>query len=321
MDNPASESSSEVLNMTTAASAFDSFLAVDDQNETENTAADTDTPEAAAERLAKQELSEQEEVAEEAGEEQTFIVEIDGKKVSLTAAEIAENHKNGLRQADYTRKTMEAAEVKKAAEAEAAKAKAERDTYAQKLNHYTISTEAQLNALQSELTEELLDSDPVEYLRKERTLREGQAKLQQARGELSQLSEQQKAEQEQAYQFHIQDQQAKLIAKMPAWKDPAKAQADVAAIKTYLSANEFMPEEQQFPDHRMVILAHKAMQFDQLMDRAKGAVKKVAALPTKVERPGTPAAQTDRRTEAIKRVSKTGSINDAATAFGALFNS
>src|SRR5437763_12919210 len=59
-----------------------------------------------------------------------FTVKVDGKDVELTEAEIADAYKNGLRQADYTRKTMEAADQRKAAEAEASKAREERTKYA-----------------------------------------------------------------------------------------------------------------------------------------------------------------------------------------------
>ena len=38
----------------------------------------------------------------EAPEDEKITVEVDGKTIELTKAQIAENHKNGLRQADYT---------------------------------------------------------------------------------------------------------------------------------------------------------------------------------------------------------------------------
>lgn len=308
---------SEALDIHSAADAFGALMGGDEddsQASTTDQAAD-DSPEAAAERLAKQELSGNEEGGDAPEAEKTFTVEIDGKQVQLTAAEIAENHKNGLRQADYTRKTMEAAEARKAAETEANQARQEREQYAQKLNHYAISTEAQLNAIAAELTQDLLDTDPVGYLTKQRTLQEGQAKLAQAQGELSKLTAQQQEERAAAETAYYADQQAKLLAKVPEWKDPKKQEADVAAMKEYLGTQEFTPEEQRFPDHRLVILARKAMQFDQLMERAKGAVKKVAALPVKVERAGAPDTGNSKKVEAFKRLSKTGSVDDAANAF------
>lgn len=319
MDNStSSESSNEPLDMNSAADAFGALMGGDDDTASDTDQAADDSPEAAAERLAKQELSGNEEATDEADAEQTFTVTIDGKPVQLTAAEIAENHKNGLRQKDYTQKTMAAAETVKAAEAEASKAKQAREEYAQKLNHYAISTEAQLNAIAAELTQDLLDTDPVGYLTKQRTLQEGQAKLQQAHGELSKLTAQQQEERAAAETAYFSDQQAKLLAKVPEWKDPKRQDSDVAAMKEYLGTQEFTPDEMHFPDHRLVILAKKAMQFDQLMERAKGAVKKVAALPTKVERSGAPETGNTKQAEAMKRLSKTGSVDDAANAFSHL---
>lgn len=320
MDNPTSESSNEALDTNSAADALNALMGLNggDEEASDTDQAVDDSPEAAAERLAKQELSGNEEGGDAPEAEKTFTVEIDGKQVQLTAAEIAENHKNGLRQADYTRKTMEAAEARKAAETEASKAKQEREQYAQKLNHYAISTEAQLNAIAAELTQDLLDNDPVGYLTKQRTLQEGQAKLQQAHGELSKLTAQQQEERAAAERDYFSDQQAKLLAKVPEWKDPKKQEADVAAMKEYLGTQEFTPDEMHFPDHRLVIMAKKAMQFDQLMERAKGAVKKVAALPTKVERSGAPDVSNDRKTDALKKLGKSGSIDDAANALSFL---
>ncbi len=69
-------------------------------------------------------------------------------------------------------------------------------------------------------------------------------------------------------------------------------------------------------DHRLVILSRKAMQYDALIDRAGKAVKKVAALPVKAERSGTPeTSKPDNRTAAMQRLAKSGSIDAGANAF------
>lgn len=318
MDNQATESSNGALDIHAAADAFGSLLG-DDPNENEAPeSAATDDPEAAAEQVAADELAAEEEASDAPEAADTITVEIDGKTVTLTKEQIAENHKNGLRQADYTRKTMEAAEARKSAEAEATKARTERNEYAQKLSHFAIAAESQIAEQRAQLTQELLDSDPVGYLTLERTVQARQAQLAQAQQEMGKLSEQQQIEQQQAQADHIRSQQEQLLAKVPEWKDAAKLNADVAALKEYLGTQEFAESERQFPDHRLVILARKAMQYDALITKAKGAVQKVAKLPVKVERSGAPEPATNQRTEALKRLGKTGSINDAANAFAAL---
>ncbi|MES2323273.1 MAG: hypothetical protein V4633_13495 [Pseudomonadota bacterium] len=296
-----------------AADAFSSLLGSDDPNESETI---VDTPEAKAERLAAEEMSGDEEVTGEATEEPEVTVEIDGKTVKLTKEQIAENYKNGLRQADYTRKTMEAADARKTAEAETAKARQERETYAQQLNNYAIATQSAMQEQAAILTQELLDTDPLEYLRQERTFKERQANLAQAQQQLQQLGQQHQQEQAAAQRAYITEQQEQLLAKLPEWKDHAKAQADANAIKEHLASCGFEGAERDFTDHRLILLARDAMQYRALIERAGKAVKKVAALPTKVERTGTPeVARPDKRTEAMKRLGQSGSINDAANAF------
>lgn len=279
-----------------------------------------DTPEAAAEQIAQQEAQAEATKDGEQQEEaapQTFKIKVDGKEVELTESELAEHYKNGLRQKDYTQKTMETAEVRKAAEAEATKAKAERDSYAQKLQHFAIRESGNLQELQSKLTEELLDSDPVEYLRLERTLHARQAQLTQAQQELQQIGLQQRNEQEQAAQSYQQQQLEALQAKLPEWKDPVKAKAEADKIKDFLIANDFgMEDIAQMGDHRLVLMARKAMQFDALQAKAREAVKKVQAAPAKVERPGNGVAPTDGRTKAMKTLdSSGGSLSAAANVF------
>lgn len=323
MDNPAAaESSNAPLDMNAAAQAFAGLSAVSDEPQTEAQAAPA-TEEQAAEQIAQDEAKAEtatEEQAQEDDSAETVTIKVDGKDVAMTKAELAEHYKNGLRQADYTRKTMETAEARKAAEAEASKAKAERDQYAEKLQHFAIQQNGTIHELQSQLTEELLTSDPVEYLKLERTLHARQAQLQQAQQELQQIGLQQKHEQEQSAQSYRAQQLEALQAKLPEWKDPAKAKAEAEQIKDFLTAQEFTPEDiAQLGDHRLILLARKAMQFDALQAKAREAVKKVQAAPAKVEKPGnSQVVSTDGRTRAMKRLSETGSLHDAAALFGAL---
>lgn len=244
---------------------------------------------------------------------------IDGKSVTLTPEQIAESYKNGLRQADYTQKTMAAAEARKTAEAETTKARTERATYAQQLNNYAIANDSVIREEKARLTEELLVADPIEYFKLQRTVEARQANLLEANQRLDQLKTEHQQEQKAAHESYMQEQQRELIAKLPEWKDEAKANAEVAQIKAHLGKHGFTPEESVFPDHRLVLLARDAMRYHALMERAKGAVKKVAALPVRTERSGSAeSGKLDGRTSVMQRLGKTGSIDDAAAAFGAL---
>lgn len=310
-----------------AASAFESRLS--DEPEAVPAAAEPSPAEAApaeeteaeaAERLAREQVEGDGNPADDApAAPQSFTIKVDGKDVTLTADEMAEHVKAGMRLQDYTQKTMALAEQRKEADAQAVQARAQRDEYATKLGSFADQATYELNALAAQLTEELLQNDPTEYLMKQRTLQARHAELQQAQQELQKINDQRQSEQLDAQRQHLATQQELLLAKLPEWRDPAKAKAESTQIKEYLVSQGLTPEEAVFTDHRAVLMARKAMQFDALMERARATTKKVAAAPPKVERPGNAdsARPGDGRTTAIKQLKQTGSVKDAAAAFSA----
>ena len=119
---------------------------------------------------------------------------------------------------------------------------------------------------------------------------------------------------------HISRQQQELLAKLPEWKDTAKLKAETSAIKDYLSAQGFNADElNNVVDHRNVIAYMKAMKYDALLARAGNATKRVAAAPVKVERPGGGTPQQSGTADAMKRLSRSGSVDDAAALFSRMF--
>ncbi len=322
MDNPTSESSNEPLDANGAANAFSSLLGDDGPAENESQQQNDDSPEAAAERLAKQELTGEQEQPD-AGEGDSdpeaddVTVEIDGKTVKLTKAQIAENYRSGLRQSDYTQKTMQAAEERKAAAAETQRARQERQEYAQKLQTYAIQMDGGIAEQAAQLTDELWADDLTTYLTIERTVKQRQANLAQAQQELQQLNQIHQQEQAAAEQAFLQSQVEIMVEKLPEWRDPAKRAAAIAVLEPFLESRGFgQGDGNLVRDSRVLLMANDAMKYRDLIERAGKAVKKVAALPVKAERSGSPeVSKPDGRTEAMKRLGKSGSINDAANAF------
>ena len=305
MDNPASESS--VLDINSASSAFASVLFPDPPAEekkdepAEAPAVEAAEPEAPAEP--------------ESTDDGSITFEVDGKPVTLTKEQLAENYKSGLRQADYTRKTMEAAETRKAAQTEADKAKTERAEYSTKLQQAKTHLEAALQLQQQNTDwEKLLQSDPVEYLKQRHHADTWQAQLKQVMTEQQSLQSQAQAEANEARRTHIETQQQELLAKLPEWKDEAKAKADKAALREYLLTSGYEREAvDNISNARDVEIAVKAMRYDDLMRKANAAAKKVATLPSKVVQPGNGAPQAlDKRTSAFQKLSKSGKAEDAA---------
>jgi hypothetical protein len=284
-----------------------------------------DTPEARAEKLAADDLAAKD-APQDAGAapeaaDAKIALEVDGKTVELTRAELAEHYKSGMRQADYTKKTMEAADVRKTADAEVAAARQARQDYAQKLGDYAVQLQGALQEQAQTNWQELLETDPVEYLRQERIFNERQAALNQAQREQAHIGQQQQQEQAESANAYRAAQQQELLAKLPEWKDPEKAKAEAAQIKEYLTAQGFSAQKiESINDAAEVLMHRKAMLYDALIERAGKATKKVAALPTRVERPGNgDAVKPDGRTESMKRLAKSGSVNDAARVFSQMF--
>lgn len=313
------------------ASFFDNSVSADDQQQADPAAqASAETPEDAAARLAAEDAasaaqgdqtqqSDTAEANDATAEPEKFTVKVDGKDVTLTADELADHVKNGMRQQDYTRKTTEVAEQRKAVEAQQAEARAQRDQYAAKLGTFTQQANYEVNALRAQLTPELLNSDPMAYLQIERTANERQAQLQQAQREMQQITEQRTQEKAEADRQHAANQREQLLAKVPEWKDEAKAKAEVAKLQEYLTSQGYEAGEADFTDHRSVILARKAMQYDALMARAKQTQTQVAKAPPKVARTGAPVPANDGRSTAVRRFEQTGSRDDAAAAFADMF--
>lgn len=311
MDNQATEPSSGALELGEAGDIFNNMFGG------EETAEEEKKPlEAEAEKEVEAEVEAEE--PELQGDEIT--VEVDGKKVTLTPAQVAEAYKNGLRQEDYTRKTMDVAEQRKAAEAETTKASQEREVLAGKLNAYTSQLESDLRAQDNINWNELLDADPVEYLKQQHLYQQRQAALSNAKQDQAQLFQLHKQEQEAAYKSYLDEQQQALLAKLPSWKDETKAATERGQLKTFLKSEGFSDQDiSQVVDHRHVLLIRDAMKFRELLKSAPDATKRVQAAPVKAERSGTADKATlDGRTVAMKRFSKSGSVEDAGAIFASL---
>lgn len=307
MDNP-SEGSTGPLDVNQASSLFSEALDPEKQAAAEPAAAPPE-PEAA------EAPPEAEAQAPEA--EPTVTVKIDGKDVEVPLSEL----KNGYqRQADYTRKTMEVSEQRKAAEAERAQALQERQAYAANLQRMQAQLEGALQQQQQTNWEELLQSDPVEYLKQQHQAQARQAQLNQVYAEQQRMAALQQAEQAQVRQAYLAQQQEELLAKLPEWKDAQKAQAEKTALRDYLLESGYDRQTvETITDAKAVLLARKAMLYDQMVGKASAAAKKVSTLPSKVERPGTgDNPGLDRRSSAFQRLSKTGRAEDAAALFATI---
>ena len=308
MDNPVSESSA--LNTDSAAAAFAAILNPEVPEEKQE-----ETAEAPVEEV-KAEESQDETPEGESESEPMVTVKIDGKEVEIPLKEALNGYQ---RQADYTKKTQEVSNERREVEAEKARVQQERAHYAQNLQRLQVEVENSLQQQQQIDWQRLIDENPQEALRQQHLFQERQAKLQQVYSEQQRLAAINQAEAQERHASFLQQQQAELLAKLPDWKDEAKAKAEKTALKEYLLASGYESKDvDAVSDHRAVLMARKAMLYDQMISKAQVAAKKVQSVP-KIEKPGTGMNPgLDKRGSAFQRLGKSGSIDDAAAVFASL---
>lgn len=165
----------------------------------------------------------------------------------------------------------------------------------------------------------LRETDPAEFSAKKTELAERQAHInslkQNAIAAYQQSAQKQAEEQRAIHQQFLQEQQTLLMTKLPEWKDAKVASAEKQQIAQYLVDQGFTNEDiASASDHRMILLARKAMLFDKGQDKAEVVKKKVLTIP-KVMKPGAPKSPEQNKqahkNEARARLRKSGSLEDA----------
>ena len=264
--------------------------------------------------LSDETTEEQSELEEETEEEEqpaeVYTVKVDGKEVEVTLDELQKGYS---RTQDYTRKTQQIAETRKAVEAEASAIRAEREQYSQllgALKQQLESTEAPIDM------DRLYNEDPIEWVRQSEVMRQRQDKLAAIQSEQQRLSELTAQQRAQEMQAHLATQQEALIQAVPEWKDSKKAQAEKALLVEFGKKIGFSDEElKNVYDHRAVVALRKAALYDQMMSK-RGQIKPVVNNGPRTAKPSAAGrvSTTTESTRAKQRLAKSGRVNDAASA-------
>lgn len=322
------EQGSGELTVNEAAAAFEGILSAgEDSNE------QPETVEAEANESVEEEVSEGEEEvvaedmeAQDEGEEEAEVEEEDletqyytvkaaGEEKQVTLDELMQGYQLG---ADYTKKTQEVAEQRKAVEAErraVEEAKQVRDTYAQRLQaieQFLTSGEDSPEDLAA-----MKENDPIGYAVKVAELTEKKEQLAQVRAEQQRLAQQQQAEQQQSMAQMVQQEATKLSQVLPEFSDPTKGEQLRSEIRNYGKSVGFTDQElAQVYDSRHVLMLHKAMQYDKLQKSKPNVKKKVAEAP-KMVKAGTKVKEGNRdvRKRQMNKLKQTGRVADAAALF------
>lgn len=287
-------------------------LAEDESNDEYEAAEAEDDQEIEVEDADDEDLDDEadQEDDEDAESPPVYTVKVDGEDVEVTIDELLSGYS---RTSDYTRKTQQLAEQRKAIESEAEAARAERAQYAVLLEQMQQQLQGEMNEPN---WEELYQQDPQQFVLQREMWRTKQEKMQAVQSEQMRLAQQQQAEQQQQLQTIISNEKESLAAAIPEWSDAEVATREKAEIKRYAQEKLGMSEAESnaIYDHRVVLALRKAYMYDQLTSKPVKAKKPMQKPVKPGSRASAPKPQT-ALTKAKQRLAKSGHTQDAASAF------
>lgn len=157
--------------------------------------------------------------------------------------------------------------------------------------------------------------NPDEYLRQRADYDARERKLQTVRAENDRVKQEQQRRAVEQQSARIAAEGKKLVEAVPEWKDETKYRAESDAVRSYLKGYGFSDGDfAAIEDHRAVVLARKAMLYDQLQTTTKPAVQAAVAKAPAMVKPGAaqPVKKPLSKVDAARRqLAKTGSPRDA----------
>jgi len=306
--------------------SFESFLTPNEQpeNEIEEQATEElvneeeiiedDEPFEEELEAAEEDEPQEDQVEEEESEQpQLYTIKVDGEETQVTLEELQNGYS---RQRDYTRKTQELAQQRKAIEAKQQEVSQKDAIYSQLLPKMEAT-------LKGELENEpdwsaLYEADPIAYVREKDIWNEKKQKLQAVQAESQRLQQESAMAQQQQLQQFLQYGNQQLLEQIPEWQDNEVASKEKMAIRDYgVNVLGYTPQEMDSVyDYRVLLglrnawLQHKTQQAT----KVKPTEKKAAA---RTARPGTsnvPKSTTPVK-KARQKLAKTGKVQDAAKLF------
>ena len=266
----------------------------------EDTEADEVEVEAEAEESDSEEVEEDEPEEEEEAEEAPVVEEpqryrrkAGEEEVEVTLDELRNSY---MRNADYTRKTQQVAEQRKAAEAELEHLQGERNRYADQLE--TLEQALSQQEPPQEYWDKLYQENPMEYTRQKDLARDRKDALQNIEQEKQRVQQEQMTQLQAQAEKQMAQERIRLTELIPEWTDSQKAQAEKNEVITYAQRYGYSNDElSRVSDSRAVALMRKAMLYDKLMEAKPAATKRTTKAPkmTKSGQPQSKKQQTQRR--------------------------
>jgi hypothetical protein len=223
------------------------------------------------------------------------------------------------REAALTQRSQEAAEARRAYDGERQAAVAQRTEYLAGLQKMMVLAAPQAEALNNVDWEALAAQNPAECVRLQAMKESLKSRLGAIEQEFQQGQAQLSAYQQQQLAEVITKEHRALNEKMPDFSDPVKGNQLRKDLGTYLrDAGGFTEKEINTAyDHRLVMLATKAMLYDKQLANTASADAKRNNVAAQVRPPGTSqdndrGPQT-RLTRQVNRFGRTNSVRDAGS--------
>lgn len=248
-------------------------------------------------------------------EQQRYKVKINGEEKEVPLDELIKGYQL---ESDYRIKTSQLAEQARATQEQYQRAQQLQAHYAQQLQAY----QQQLATLQPQPPDpDMIGKDPVAFLRHQQAYQQWQQQMQSVAAEQQRVLEMQSQQYAAMQQQTIAKQGELLIKAIPEWADQEKSKTEKAALSSYLLGQGFGQDEvAAVTDHRAVVLARKAMLYDEMIKKTGAVSEKMQNVPPRSpQKPGSGKTATGNRiTNSIAALKKSGSVDDAANAFAAM---
>ena len=265
--------------------------------------------------ISDQDLVDNEETTTE-NEQELFDITINGKTQKVNLDELKEGYSKG---SDYTKKTMELSEQRRTLDSQLdtiskdqEAVKKMREEYAQKLQvvEQNLQTDDNIDWVT------LAQTDPTDYAVKKAEYDRKKELQSQVQQEKQRLAQEQRKEQEQIYQKHIESERGKLLNMMPVFGDEQKAPKLMKDISEFAMKQGYTEQEvNMVVDHRAVKTLHDAMKYNQLLEKKGLRDKKVKPANRVVSSEGkNNTRSTDKQLRVdnrMKKLQKSGRIQDA----------
>ena len=317
----------EANNIQGAAEKISGLLNPKDQQETESKAAEpSETPEQQeapesqpTSEGTKEQVTENTETTEETQteleEQELHRIKVQGQELEVTLDELKAGYS---RDSDYRQKTHSLGMEKRDLENQRSSLRQSYDTRLSELNELIATADATVRQRQgSEDLQRLYEEDPTAAAKLDYQLRQETRQLEEVKS---------KARDAQAKQYNefLATQRELAATKIPEFADPNKADSFKVNMRNSLRDYGFNDEEiGSLADHRFLMVAKDAMNYQNLKDKKPIVQKKVANAP-KVVKAGVAKSSTSSGREQIRnkinRLGKTGHIKDAQSAIMDMIN-